>query len=161
MEKRILDLVPDPIFIKDRGHRLVLVNDAFCRFMGASREQLLGHTGLDLVTPEEAAVFRAKDDAVIRTGLESVNEEEASFEDGRVRIVETRKSLYVNDDGERFVVGVIRDITERKRAETERDRLVEELRSALAEVRALQGNAANAAHSAVCPTCGSSKTAGR
>lgn len=155
MEKRILDLVPDPIFIKDRGHRLVLVNDAFCRFMGASREQLLGHTGLDLVTPEEAAVFRAKDDAVIRTGVESVNEEEASFEDGRVHVVETRKSLYVNDDGERFVVGVIRDITERKRAETERDRLVEELRTALAEVRALEAIAA------VCPACGTLKTAGR
>jgi PAS domain S-box-containing protein len=155
VEKRILDLVPDPIFIKDRGHRLVLVNDAFCRFMGASREQLLGHTGLDLVTPEEAAVFRAKDDAVIRTGVESVNEEEASFEDGRVHVVETRKSLYVNDDGERFVVGVIRDITERKRAETERDRLVEELRTALAEVRALEAIAA------VCPACGTLKTAGR
>ncbi len=151
MEKRILDLVPDPIFIKDRVHRLVLVNDAFCRFMGATREQLLGHTGLELVTPEEAEVFRAKDDAVIRTGVESVNEEEASFDDGRVHIIETRKALYVNDEGDRFVVGVIRDVTDRKRGELEREGLVRELQAALAQVRSLQEKGR------VCPACGAAQ----
>ena len=147
----MLDLGPDPIFIKDRVHRLVLVNDAFCRFMGATREQLLGHTGLELVTPEEAEVFRAKDDAVIRTGVESVNEEEASFDDGRVHIIETRKALYVNDEGDRFVVGVIRDVTDRKRGELEREGLVRELQAALAQVRSLQEKRR------VCPACGAAQ----
>ncbi|MDL2716241.1 MAG: PAS domain S-box protein [Acidobacteriota bacterium] len=138
MDQALLDVVADPIFVKDRHHRLVQMNEAFCRFMGSTREKLLGQTGLELVTPEEAAVFVAKDDEVLQTGRESVSEEEATFGDGRSLVVVTRKTLYVNEKGERFVVGVIRDITERKRADKERERLVEDLRKALAEVRTLQ-----------------------
>lgn len=114
------------------------MNEAFCRFMGSSREKLLGQTGLELVNPEEAAVWVAKDDEVLATGKESVSEEAATFADGRSVVVVTRKTLYVDDKGERFIVAVVRDITERKRAAEEREKLVEELRTALAEVRTLQ-----------------------
>jgi PAS domain S-box-containing protein len=138
LDQTLLDCIADPIFVKDQDHRLVQMNEAFCRFMGSTREKLLGQTGLELVTPEEAAVFVAKDDEVLNTGQESVSEEDATFADGRSLVVVTRKTLYVNEKGERFVVGVVRDITERKRAAEERERLVEELRSALAEVRTLQ-----------------------
>ncbi len=138
MDQTLLDCVADPIFVKDRDHRLVQMNEAFCRFMGSTREKLMGQTALELVTPEEAAVFVAKDDEVLETGRESVSEEEATFADGRSLVVVTRKTLYVNDNGERFVVGVVRDITERKREAEERERLVVELKAALAEVRTLQ-----------------------
>ncbi|MEO8586024.1 MAG: PAS domain S-box protein [Acidobacteriota bacterium] len=138
MDQALLDVVADPIFVKDRHHRLVHMNEAFCRFMGSSREKLLGQTGLELVNPEEAAVWVAKDDEVLATGKESVSEEAATFADGRSVVVVTRKTLYVDDKGERFIVAVVRDITERKRAAEEREKLVEELRTALAEVRTLQ-----------------------
>ena len=42
------------------------------------------------------------------------------------------------DDGEKTIYSVARDITDRKRLEEERERLVGELRTALAEVRTLQ-----------------------
>jgi PAS domain S-box-containing protein len=138
LDQSILDCVADPIFVKDREHRLVMMNEAFCRFMGESRANLLGKTGLELVTPAEAAVFVSKDDEVLLTGAESVNEEEATFSDGRALVVVTRKTRYVDERGESFVVGVVRDITERKRAEQERERLVEELRQALLQVRRLE-----------------------
>jgi len=138
LNQHILDSVADPIFVKDRNHRLVHMNEAFCRFMGSTRVKLLGQTGLELVTPEEAAVFAAKDDEVMDTGRESVSEEGATFADGRSLVVVTRKTLYVDEKGERFVVAVVRDITERKRSEEERERLVGELKAALAEIRTLQ-----------------------
>lgn len=50
----------------------------------------------------------------------------------------TRKTLYVDEAGERFVVGVIRDITDLKRAAEEQERLVTELKTALAEVQTLR-----------------------
>jgi PAS domain S-box-containing protein len=138
LDQALLDCVADPIFVKDRDHRLMQMNEAFCRFMGSTREKLVGQTGLELVNPEEAAVWVAKDDEVLETGRESVSEEAATFGDGRSLVVVTRKTLYVNESGERFIVAVVRDITERKRADKERERLVGELRAALAEVRTLQ-----------------------
>ncbi len=138
MDQALLDCVADPIFVKDRHHRLVQMNEAFCRFMGSTREKLLGQTGLELVNPEEAAVWVAKDDEVLETGRENVSEEAATFGDGRSLVVVTRKTLYVNEKGERFIVAVVRDITEAKRAAEEREKLVVALKAALAEVRTLQ-----------------------
>ena len=46
---------------------------------------------------------------------------------------------FTRDDARGVIYGVARDITERKRAEEERERLVAELQTALTEVRALQG----------------------
>ncbi len=39
---QIINGTSDPIFVKDRQHRWVLLNDAFCNFMGRQREELIG-----------------------------------------------------------------------------------------------------------------------
>ncbi len=38
----ILNAIADPIFVKDSQHRFVIVNNALCRFLGYSREELIG-----------------------------------------------------------------------------------------------------------------------
>lgn len=68
MDQTILDCVADPIFVKDREHRLLQMNEAFCQFMGSTYEKLLGKTGLEFVAPEEAAVFVAKDNEGVSSG---------------------------------------------------------------------------------------------
>jgi PAS domain S-box-containing protein len=67
---------------------------------------------------------------------------------GRAVWVETTMS-FVRDDGGRAtgVVGVSRDITERKQFEQERERLIEELETALARVKTLSGLVP------ICPSC--------
>jgi PAS domain-containing protein len=44
---KIFNSITDPIFVKDRMHRLILVNDAECKLAGRSREDLLGRTDYD------------------------------------------------------------------------------------------------------------------
>ena len=116
---RIINAVPDPIFVKDRQHRGVLVNDAFCRLMRLKREELLGKTdhNHDCLTPVQADEFRSKDELVFTTGKENINEETITAADGTVRSIITKKALYTGEKGEKFIVGVSRDITEPKRAE--------------------------------------------
>src|SRR5690349_11665344 len=58
----ILEGLPNPVFVKDEQHRWVLLNDAYCRFMGYERSQLLGKSDHDFFPKEEAEVFWAKDD---------------------------------------------------------------------------------------------------
>lgn len=115
----ILDAIADPVFVKDEHHRWVTLNEAFCTFMGRSREALIGKSDPDFFPPAEVEVFWAKDDEVLATGEALISEE--SFTDAHeVRHdISTRKSLYVAENGRRFIVGVIRDLTERNRHERE------------------------------------------
>jgi PAS domain S-box-containing protein len=115
----ILDTIGDPIFVKDEDHRYTYVNEAKCRLSGIEEEDILGKTGYDVPFPvkEQVDVFVQRDRFVLETGREDLNEEELTDAEGVVRTVVTKKSLYVDDSGRRCIVGVIRDITERKRAE--------------------------------------------
>jgi PAS domain S-box-containing protein len=114
---QIVNCIADPIFVKDHRHRLVLVNDAECALAGRSREELLGRTDHDILPRQQREAFWQQDDRVIETGLESVSEDEIPDAQGIVRTVITRKTRFTDSGGNRFVVGVIRDITERKQAE--------------------------------------------
>ena len=111
----VLDSIADPVFVKDSDHRYLYVNEAKCRLMGCKREDLIGKTDYDLPRPEKAEieVFVERDDLVLKTGREDTNEEAVTGADGVHRTVVTKKSLYVDDSGQRrCVVGIIRDITE-------------------------------------------------
>jgi PAS domain S-box-containing protein len=114
-----INAIADPIFVKDERRRFVLVNDAMCCIVGRSRERLLGQDD-DIFPDEQAAVFRAIDAKVIETGEENVNEESISnLSSAEVRTIITRKTRYIDPMGKRFLVGVIRDVTDRKRLEGE------------------------------------------
>ncbi|MBN1771846.1 MAG: PAS domain S-box protein [Deltaproteobacteria bacterium] len=115
----IIDKLADPVFVKDDQRRFVLVNDALCTQVGRSREELLGRDGDDWFPADQVAVFREVDTRVLDTGEENVNEESLSnLSTGDVRTIVTRKTRYTDPAGNKFIIGVIRDFTDRKRAET-------------------------------------------
>ena len=114
---RIINSIGDPLFIKDRQHHWVLVNDPYCDFFGFRREQLLGKTVHDLLPPMEAKAIWARDEAVFTSGRENLDEEKCRDGRGILRTVITKRNLCQDDQGETFLVGVIRDITEREEAE--------------------------------------------
>ena len=114
----VVNAIADPVFVKDDRRRFVLVNDALCAIVGRPREGLLGKGDEDMFPKEQAAVFRQMDDKVLDTGEENANEETLSdLSSGEVRTIITRKTRHIDPAGKQFLVGVIRDITERKRAE--------------------------------------------
>jgi PAS domain S-box-containing protein len=115
----IINTIADPIFVKDRHHRWVLLNDAFCRFMGFEREQLIGKSDYDFFPRPEADVFWDKDETVFETGTENSNDEDFTDAAGVTHSITTKKSLYVSSSGERFIVGCIRDISDVRRAQLE------------------------------------------
>ncbi|MGA3163137.1 MAG: PAS domain S-box protein [Verrucomicrobiota bacterium] len=116
---KIINSVADPVLVKDQQHRWVLLNDAYCNFMGHQRNELLGKSDYDFFPKSEADVFRAKDEVVFSTGTENISEEKFTDAKGMVHTIVTKKTLYADDKGAKFIVGVIRDITERELAETE------------------------------------------
>ena len=113
----IINAVGSPIFVKDRQHRWVLLNNAFCEFMGYPRETLLDKSDYDFFPKTEADVFWDRDELVFTTKKTNMNEER--FTDARkvVHTVVTKKILHQNSQGEEYIVGVITDITELKEKE--------------------------------------------
>jgi PAS domain S-box-containing protein len=116
---RILNAVPDPIFVKDRQHRSVLVNDAFCEIVGHTRAALIGTSDHEMYPAAQADVFVRTDNLVFTDHQDNLNEETITVASGGMRVILTRKRLFVDTNGTEFIVGVIRDITDRKAMEVE------------------------------------------
>lgn len=113
----ILNNMGDSVFVKDSQSRLILVNDSFCKIFGLSRKDILGKTLAEDVTEEERETFLRIDKQVLSDGLENINEESLTVRGGQKLIISTRKSRFIDINDNKFLVGVIRDITERKKAE--------------------------------------------
>ncbi len=115
----ILNNVADPIFVKDEKHRWVLLNAAFCRFIGYSREDLLGKTDYDYFPKEEADEFWEKDDLVFASNEPNENEELITDANDKQHVILTKKAVFLDAKGQKLLVGIIKDITERKLMEQE------------------------------------------
>ncbi len=128
---KIINSIGDPIFVKDRQHRIALANDAACKLFGRPREEILGKTAYDLFPSKEMAdISWEKDEEVFSKGVEIVNEETNTYAPGATLTVLVKKTLYTDNEGNQFLVGVTRDITERKQAE-------DKIRSSLIEKEVL------------------------
>lgn len=115
--ERLVNAVSTPIFVKGRDHRFIMVNDALCSLLGKPREVLLGKSDHDFLPTAQADVFVQIDEIVFETGRENVNEEELTDATGSLRRIVTRKTVFPGSDGADVLVGVINDITDRKRME--------------------------------------------
>jgi diguanylate cyclase (GGDEF)-like protein/PAS domain S-box-containing protein len=111
--------VADPILVKDSQLRFVLVNQALCDFTGIARERFIGRTDADLFDPAEVAVFNAMDRQVLATGQPNVNEEVHTHADGSLRTIRTTKTMFVDDDGNKVLVGIFTDLTALRTAQRE------------------------------------------
>ncbi|MGE5363298.1 MAG: PAS domain S-box protein, partial [Bacteroidota bacterium] len=88
-------------------------------YLGKSRSELLGKSDYDYFPAAQADLFWEKDEIVFKTGIENINEEELTSLSGQKRNILTKKKLFTDEKGRKLLVGIISDITERKRAERE------------------------------------------
>jgi diguanylate cyclase (GGDEF)-like protein len=81
----------------------------------------------ELFPQHEANIFRQQDNLVFQTHLPHENEEEFTDAHGKTHLIATKRSLHKDAAGNLFLVGVIRDITERKQAEEKLKRTADNL----------------------------------
>lgn len=118
--KTLIDNLPDPVYFNDTEGRKIIANRADIENIGiGDREEILGKTDLQLFPGEVGARGHGDNLAVIESGEPIINREE-SFEraDGGARWLLTSK-IPLRDQGGTVIglVGIGRDITERKIAE--------------------------------------------
>lgn len=126
--QQVLAAIPEPLFVKDQNRRWIAVNPAFCNFVGFPAEALLGKTAEEVLPPALAAQLIYED----HRAIEQLGPCKTQFPWpdalGQERMVETKRTLHRDRAGNRFLVGVLRDITEQCRAEAQLRRTAVELR---------------------------------
>ena len=121
--RTLLDQLPDFIYVKDRRGRFVFANAAAGRnskFHDAA--DLIGNTDFDILDDETARRLFAVEQDVMSTGNAAVDlEERVKLRDGRVLWLTTSKTPLRNAAGQVVgLVGISRDITDRKRQDDRR-----------------------------------------
>jgi PAS domain S-box-containing protein len=140
--RTVINSTPDWIYIKDLGHRYLLVNQAFGDSMHLSPQDFVGKNDLEIGFPEEIVKgdlskgirgFWSDDKEVISTGKSKFIMEEPSIIDGKPQVMSTVKVPLIDSEGFVWgVLGFVHNITELKKTE-ENLRKKDQLLQAVAE----------------------------
>ena len=90
----VINTIPDPVFVKDKEHRCIILNQAYCQFVGYPLETLMEKLDYEIFSKQEADVFWAEDELVFETGQAQENEEELTDAFGITHLIATKKSLH-------------------------------------------------------------------
>lgn len=121
LRRMIFDHAPGGISLADMNHRLVEVNEAFCRMLGYSREELLRLTFLQVTHPEDVQKNLSLDDRLIAGESGPAHLEKRYIrKDGTVVVATLDVGLIRDERGApQYFVAQVADITDRRRAEAE------------------------------------------
>ncbi len=110
----VLEAVSVPIFVKNRQHQFVMINEACCKLLRRPRAAVLGKTNEYLFPTSEADKYYEMDEKIFLTGQSEANEEEYITDDHETRHIQIRITPYFSAVGEPLLVGTVRDITYEK-----------------------------------------------
>src|SRR5207247_2274265 len=124
--RAVFDGTTDGVFVKDLVGRYVMINEAGARLIGQPVEDIVDHDDTTLFDADSAARIAAQDREVIITGEPRTYENfSVATAAGHVRSYLSTKAPYRDATGRIVgVIGITRDVTERQRAEEERERLL-------------------------------------
>ncbi len=134
-QSAILNGIPDMAWLKDKDGRYIAVNEQFIKAAGLKIEEIVGRSDFDIWHKDFANNYRLNDLEIMRTGQRMYIEEPQLDSAGREYWVETTKTPIRNAEGDVVgTTGIAREITERKKAEAEREALITELEKKNAEL---------------------------
>jgi len=120
--------------------RLTFVNQAYCRFFDRRPEDLIGQSFKPMISKEDLGRDQRLLAALSPENPDVTIEHRVIKPDGETAWVQWTNRAFFDRQGRIIECqGVGRDVTERKRAEEERERLLAELQEALGQVRKLSG----------------------
>jgi len=138
----LMDTIPDHIYFKDTQSRFLLINRAMAEWIAlGSPSEALGKSDAGFFSTEHAGQALADERRIMQTREPLVGvEEKETWPTGGETWVSSTKVPVVDAQGKvSGICGISRDITRRKRAQQERERLIQELQQAMERIKTLHG----------------------
>ena len=123
----LIDVMPDPVYVKNAAGQYRIVNEAFARIQRQARHEIIGRTIRELDSNPENSITTEIEDAKVIHGASVYKEQRTLLPvsgEEAFRIICKRRCVDV--DGEPVVVGIHHYITEWRKAERELKRMAEE-----------------------------------
>ena len=114
--RTVLDVIPEPVLVKDRNYRLLLVNQAYADRAGLPIDQLIGKETREFMAADLAGRLHAADVDVFESRQDQVFE--LSIPNRTLNTVRNyiiTKRLAFDADGKPIMVGIHNDVTELRR----------------------------------------------
>jgi len=125
----VIDTIPNPIFYKDKEGIYRGCNKGFEDYIGLKKNELIGKTVYDIAPRDLADKYHQMDSLLFRRQEKQMYEHQVKYTDGSIHDVIFYKSSYLNVDGTiAGLVGVMVDITQRKRTEERLKKSEEQIR---------------------------------
>ncbi|MEG4212261.1 PAS domain S-box protein [Microcoleus sp. S13_B4] len=114
----ILESTPDFILVKDREGRYVALNSNLANFFGKPIKEVIGKNDLEILPPDIGSEVMEKDRHIMAAGIIDTYEEDISSHSETTRTFFTTKAPWRDNQGNILgIIGITRDITDRKQAE--------------------------------------------
>lgn len=118
--RRVLDNIPNSVFVKDTYGRFLMVNQELSDFYGLPTHEFVNVSNRAICSDSSAVEKFAGVDRQVIDNMETITYEESiAREDGSMAWYRTTKMPVLNDQGEVCLLGVAMDITEHKQMERE------------------------------------------
>jgi len=114
----LIEAIPAPIFYKNEHGVYTGCNDHFVKYLGRSRDEIVGQTVYGVAPSKMAEVYHKADLDLIQQGGSQVYETSVSHGDGTVHDVMFHKAVFRKaNNAPGGIIGVMLDITDRTKLE--------------------------------------------
>ncbi len=139
-QQELLNAIPVPVFYKNKEGIYLGCNKEFESFLGVSEGVIIGKSVYDVAPKELADGYYEKDMELFNNPGTQIYEFEVKNKLDHIKTVIFHKATFHDSNGDvGGLIGAILDITTRKEAENEREKLISELKVALDKVKVLSG----------------------
>jgi len=136
--RAVIEQSPDGIYLVDAEKRCILeANPAFAQLLGYTLEEMPGLSIFEFVAADREQV-EERFQEILKGEAPLVYERQFRKKDGSL-VDAWVSSTAISYWGKKAACTIVRDLTERKRSEREREELIHELQEALANVKTLRG----------------------
>jgi len=142
--RAVVEGTKDAIFLKDIQGRYLMVNSTSATIFGKPAAEIIGKDDSELLPANEAVQIMENDRRIMASGQSQILEEMVTSNNIKGIYLST-KDIYRDSQGNVIgLIGVAREITDRKRLEQEREQLLEQLRKTNEDLAALNTVTVNA-----------------
>lgn len=133
----LINCIPNPLFVKNKSFKHILFNDSYMKILKLSYDEIINKTDFDLFREGHASKFRDEDISVLSNDEKLLIEEEIELDNEEIGTFLTSKVRISDNNNDPYILGLITDISEKKKYQSLLENKNQELKKEKQKVEVL------------------------